>query len=165
LVLLVALVPAPAAWAQTTARLSQETTFHKDPAGVRLVTLGRNTPVAVIRTRNTWTEVRVEGWIWSRSLAGTTRDGFDLVVTADGGENLRAQPDGQILGRAVVGALFDRVRTEGGWTRVRRVGWVATSAVPTSAVTPPAQEAPAPAAVDSAAPAAGTRRPRPTRTP
>jgi hypothetical protein len=112
--------------------------------------------VAVIRTRNTWTEVRVEGWIWSRSLAGTTRDGFDLVVTADGGENLRAQPDGQILGRAVVGALFDRVRTEGGWTRVRRVGWVATSAVPTSAVTPPAQEAPAPAAVDSAAPAAGT---------
>lgn len=143
---------APAA-AQTTVRLSAETTFHKDPSGVRLVTLSRNSPVNVIRTRNTWTEVRVEGWIWSRSLGGTTRDGFDVVVTAEGGENLRAQPDGQILGRAVVGALFDRVRTEGGWTRVRRTGWVARTALPTpvAAAAPPAPPpAPAPSPVAAA---------------
>jgi hypothetical protein len=161
LAVLVALVLAPPAYAQTTVRLTEETTFHKDPAGVRLVTLGRNTPVAVIRTRNNWAEVRVEGWIWSRSLAGTTRDGFNLVVTANGGENLRAQPDGQILGRAVVGALFDRVRAEGGWTRVRRTGWVASSAVPTAEApapapaTPPAQGPPQ-APADSAPPATAT---------
>lgn len=149
-----AVLGATAISAQTTARLTAETTFHKDPGGVRLVTLNRNTPVTVLRTRNNWTEVTVEAWIWSRSIGGTTRDGFNTVVTAEGGENLRAQPDGQILGRAVVGALFDRVRTEGGWTRVRRTGWVASSAVPASA---PAPSPPPPATTPRPAPAAAQR--------
>lgn len=147
---------APAA-AQTEARLGAETTFHKDPGGVHLVTLNRNTPVTVVRTRGNWSEVTVEGWIWSRSLGGTTRDGFNLVVTATGGENVRAQPDGQIIGRAVTGALFDRVRTQGGWTRVRRTGWVASSAVPAAPATREPAPAPAlPPAADTTPPVATT---------
>jgi len=129
--------------AQSTVRLGAETTLHKDPGGVRLFSLNRNTPVAVVRTRGNWTEVTLEAWIWSRSVGATTREGFNLVVTAQEGENIRAQPDGAILGRAVTGALLDRVRTQGGWTRVRRTGWVASSAVPR--VSPPAAPAPAPA--------------------
>lgn len=152
--------------AQGTARLSAETTFHKDPGGVRLVTLNRNTPVTVVRVRNDWAEVTLEGWIWSRSLGGTTRDGFDLTVTAEAGENVRAQQDGQIIGRAVFGALFDRVRTEGGWTRVRRTGWVAASALPATAAAPP-PPAPPPAAPRAAPPPAdtGRRAANPTATP
>lgn len=139
----------PPAMAQSSARLTAETTFHREPGGVRLVTLNRNAPVTVVRTRGNWTEVTIEAWIWSRSLGGTTRDGFNLVVTATGGENVRLQPDGQIIGRAVTGALFDRVRTEGGWTRVRRTGWVANSAVPSAVQAPPPAPPAAPAA-DSA---------------
>jgi len=130
--------------AQTTQRLSAEATFHKDPGGVRLVTLNRGAQVAVLRARGNWSEIRIEGWIWSRSLGGTTRDGFNLVVTAAGGENVRLQPDGAIFGRAVVGALFDRMQTQGGWTRVRRTGWVASSALPQATVAqapPPAPPA------------------------
>ncbi len=140
--------------AQGAARLSAETTFHKDPGGVRLVTLNRNAQVTVVRSRGNWTEVTVEGWIWSRSLGGTTRDGFNLVVTAAGGENIRIQPDGQIIGRAVTGALFDRDRVQGGWTRVRRTGWVASAAVPGGAAA-----APAPAAQPRSVPAADTSGP------
>lgn len=160
LLLVAAALAAPPAAAQTAARLTAETTFHKDPGGVHLVTLNRNTEVAVVRARGNWTEVTVEGWIWTRSLGGTTRDGFNLVVTATGGENIRLQPDGQIIGRAVTGALFDRVRTQGGWTRVRRTGWVASSAVPAAAVPGRPQPAPAPApAPPPAAAAADTARP------
>lgn len=144
--------------AQGAARLSAETTFHKDPGGVRLVTLNRNTQVTVVRTRGNWTEVTVEGWIWSRSLGGTTRDGFNLVVTAAGGENVRLQPDGQIIGRAVTGALFDRDRVQGGWTRVRRTGWVASAAVPAGSAVAPAPAAPRPAvpAADTSGPGTPT---------
>lgn len=129
--------------AQRPARLTAEATFHKDPGGVRLASLARNTQVAVVRARGEWTEITVEGWIWSRSVGNTTRDGFNLVVSAEAGENLRLQPDGQVVGRAVNGALFHRVRTEGGWTRVRRSGWVASSTLP---AVPAAAPAPAPAA-------------------
>lgn len=144
------------AGAQTTARMNADATFHREPGGTHLLTLNRGTQVAVVRTRGNWTEVTVEAWIWSRSIGGTTRDGFNTVVTASGGENLRLQPDGQIIGRAVTGALFDRVRVQGGWTRVRRTGWVASSSVPQQAVAqqPPAaptgQPAAAPAPRDTA---------------
>lgn len=157
LVASLAMIGAPTVAAQTPARLSAETTFHKDPGGIRLVTLNRNTQVTVVRRRNDWAEVTLEGWIWSRSVGGTTRDGFNLTVTAEAGENVRAQQDGQIIGRAVFGALFDRVRTEGGWTRVRRTGWLAASALP-AAVTPPNPPAPPPAATRATTPATDTTR-------
>lgn len=138
---------------QTAQRLTAETTFHKDPGGVRLMTVNRGTQVAVLRSRGNWSEVRIEGWIWSRSVGGTTRDGFNLVVTAEGGENVRLQPDGQIIARAVVGALFDRLGTQGGWTRVRRTGWIASSALPSATVaqaTPPPPAAARPPVADTA---------------
>jgi len=153
--LLVAILPLQA---QQPARLTAEATFHKDPGGVRLVSLARNTQVTVVRRRGEWTEVTVEGWIWSRSVGNTTRDGFNLVVTAEAGENLRLQPDGQVIGRAVAGALFNRVRTEGGWTRVRRQGWVAGSALPDAPAAAPAP-APAPAAARPPATAPPSRNP------
>ncbi|MFN2325421.1 MAG: hypothetical protein ABR551_06005, partial [Gemmatimonadales bacterium] len=150
--------------AQGAARLSAETTFHKDPGGVRLVTLNQNTQVTVVRARGNWTEVTVEGWIWSRSLGGTTRDGFNLVVTAAGGENIRLQADGQIIGRAVVGALFDRDRIQGGWTRVRRTGWVASAALPSGATATAAPAPPPPPATvaDTSGPGTPLVNPPPT---
>lgn len=66
----------------------------------------------------------LDGWIWSASLGPTSRDGFNQVVSVDGGENLRLTPNGGRLGRALEGALLNRVSRQGGWTRVQRRVWV-----------------------------------------
>jgi hypothetical protein len=79
-------------------------------------------------------EVSIQGWLYSASTKPDRRDGFDLSVSASGGENLRLTPDGAVFGRAVEGALFSRIGTRGGWTQIRRTGWVSRAAL-----TPPAR--------------------------
>jgi hypothetical protein len=74
-------------------------------------------------------EVALQGWIFTKSTRPDKRDGFDMSVNETGGENLRDAPDGNLLGRAVEGALFSRVSSRGGWTQIRRAGWVARTAV------------------------------------
>lgn len=150
--LLLGLLPPAVALGQNPVRLAAETTFHKEPGGVLLVTLARGAPVVPNRTRGEWTEVTIESWIWSRSVEATNRDGFNLTVSARNGENLRARPDGTIIGRAVYAALFDRVSTQGGWTRVRRTGWIAASTLPGS--TGASSNATSRSPADSAAPTA-----------
>ena len=77
--LLVALAAGPVA-AQDERRLADSTDLHRDPAG---------TPIETCAVKDGWREAAVEGWIYSPSTAPTRRDGFDLVVTSDEGENLR----------------------------------------------------------------------------
>ncbi len=72
----------------------------------------------------------MEGWIYRPSTSPTKRDGFDLVVTSEEGENLRRVPNGKIVGRAREGTLLEQVGAEGKWFRVRRDGWVPQKAVP-----------------------------------
>ena len=69
-------------------------------------------------------QVTVEGWIFQPSTSRTKRDGFDLVVTSNSGENLRREPNGAIVGRVREGTLLERVGEKGKWFRVRRDGWV-----------------------------------------
>jgi hypothetical protein len=77
-----------------------------------------------------WREVTVEGWIYNSSTSPTRRDGYDLVVTPDKGENLRRSPNGPLVGRAREGTLLERVGQRGKWFRVRRDGWVPGRALP-----------------------------------
>lgn len=116
--------------AQTTVRVAQRTAFLREPGGVRLATLPAGTRIAPGRSRGDWVETVLDGWIWSRSVSPTTRDGYDLIVASGEGENVRAEPDGMVLARAEEGALFRRVGTRGGWTRVRRSGWITRSSLP-----------------------------------
>ena len=116
--------------AQQPVRLAQASAFVREPGGTHLAQLLTGTSITPGRTRGEWVEVRLEGWIWTASTAPTTRDGFDLVVSAIGGENLRAAPDGQLIARAQEGMLFDRMGTRGAWTRVRRGGWIARASLP-----------------------------------
>jgi uncharacterized protein YggE len=44
--------------------------------------------------------VRLEGWIWAPSVRSTNQGDFDLEVSKNGGENLRATPNGEIRARA-----------------------------------------------------------------
>ncbi len=139
---------APAAAQEDTA-LSAPASLHKEPEGVPLVALPAGAPVEAGRARGSWNEATVEGWIYTNSTERTRRDGYDLVVTTDEGENLRRSPNGPLLGRVREGTLLERVGQKGKWTRVRRNGWI-----PKKALRPPAAAAQQPAATPRRRPAA-----------
>jgi hypothetical protein len=121
--------------AQEERRLEAPADLHRDPAGTPLVSLPAGAAVEAGKADGDWREVTVEGWIYRPSTSPTKRDGFDLVVTSEEGENLRRVPNGQIVGRAREGTLLEQVGEKGKWFRVRRDGWVPRKAVPA----PPAQ--------------------------
>lgn len=137
---------APALRAQEVREITAATRLRKEPKGVPLVSLPAGTPVESKRTRGGWREVVVGGWIFSKSTGKTTRDGFDLVVTASGGENIRESPNGQIIARVREGTLLSKERVRGTWTRVSRAGWVPVEAVKSVAPARAAAESPAAAA-------------------
>jgi hypothetical protein len=147
---------APAAAQEDTA-LSTPASLHKEPDGVPLVALPAGAPVEAGRARGSWNEATVEGWIYTNSTERTRRDGYDLVVTTDEGENLRRSPNGPLLGRVREGTLLERVGQKGNWTRVRRNGWIPKKALraPAAAAQPPAAAAQQPAAKPRSRPAAG----------
>jgi hypothetical protein len=115
--------------AQEEKPLADSTDLQREPDGAPLVSLPAGAPVESGRTQGDWHQVTVDGWISTSSTAPTKRDGFDLVVTPDKGENLRRSPNGPIVGRAREGTLLERVGARGKWTHVRRKGWVRRQAV------------------------------------
>lgn len=119
-------IPAVPASAQDAYRVRRTENFRKDPsaAGVLLATISEGVTLQGRADANGWIEVTLDGWIWSRSLSPTNREGHDRVVDARGGENLRASPNGRVLARVANGCLLDHVETREGWVRVRRTGWI-----------------------------------------
>ncbi|HEU5220235.1 MAG TPA: hypothetical protein VFU23_16355, partial [Gemmatimonadales bacterium] len=114
---------------------------------LRLMTVSPGVRVTPRRVADEHVEVTLQGWLWTGSTQADKREGFDLSVSVPAGENLRAAPDGPVLGRVVQGALFNRVGARGGWTEVRRTGWL-----PRAAVTRLARVAAAPPPTVAAAP-------------
>ncbi len=154
---MLSLLAVPVLVAQEVGEISSDTRLRKEPDGVPLVTLPAGTEVETKASRGDWHEVVVEGWIFSSSTSPTKRDGFDLVVSAADGENLRNSPNGQVVGRVRNGALLRRLETSGGWTHVSRAGWVPRDAVvaQVTADTPAVAQAPSappPSAPSSAPP-------------
>lgn len=133
-----ALLPGPAS-AQLTVETRVEENFRREPQGQVLGRVGGGTPLLHVSSQGSWTEVTLEGWVWTASLQATDRESFGLVISATGGENVRSEPSGPILGRLEQGTLLDEVERRPGWTRVRRTGWVwsaSVTAVQTSVGTP-----------------------------
>jgi hypothetical protein len=147
--------------AQTPRRATSNAPFHKEPRGVLLGRLQSGARVLTGATQGSWIETTLEGFIWSRSVGATTRDGFDLAVTAGAGEVLRATPNGAVVARLEEGTLLKRVEIQGAWIKVRRVGWVAQATLEAEASAPesaPTRVAPAEPPVGRADPV----RPPPT---
>ncbi|HUR93930.1 MAG TPA: hypothetical protein VMY76_05075 [Gemmatimonadales bacterium] len=115
--------------AQEDAEITTPASLHKEPEGVPLVTLPAGSEVETGRAKGAWNEATVEGWIYTNSTERTRREGFDLVVTPDAGENLRRSPNGPVVGRVREGTLLERVDQQGHWTRVRRDGWIPAKAI------------------------------------
>jgi hypothetical protein len=155
--------------AQEDTALTAPASLHKEPDGIPLVTLPAGAPVEAGRARGSWNEATVEGWIYTNSTERTRRDGYDLVVTTDEGENLRRSPNGPLLGRVREGTLLERVGQKGKWTRVRRNGWIPKQALRTAApqqpttaqqpAAPRARRTPGVIAAGAAAPAPGPAQP------
>ena len=166
---LLALLFTPPLFAQDQSEISTDTRLRKEPEGVPLVSLPAGTEVETRGARGDWNEVVVEGWIFSSSTAPTQRDGFDLVVRASDGENIRQSPNGEVIGRVRNGTLLRKLETRGGWTHVSRAGWVPSDAIggrttsDTPAVSQPAQAPPATASPPAASPPAAS--PPPAKSP
>jgi hypothetical protein len=112
--------------------------------------------VSAGKTQGAWAEVTLTGWIIASSVGATSRDGFDVMVTASDGENLREAPNGDVLARVRKGTLLRKLSVRNGWVRVKRTGWVPrrliAAPIETAALT--ARQGPAPAKPAPAKPAA-----------
>jgi hypothetical protein len=125
------------AGAQTRAVVATEENFRRDPNGTVLGRLDPGTALRVLGEEGNWTRVELEGWVWLRSLQRSENPSHDLVVSAEGGENLRSGPSGTILGTLEEGVLLEELGRDPAWARVARVGWVWSASVDREAAPSP----------------------------
>jgi len=122
--------------------IREEENLRAEPNGVVISVLYSGTPVEVVQEQGNWLEVSVEGWIWTASTSAWDQAGYDRRVSADGGENLRAQPNGSVLAVMEEGALLEEVERVPGWSHVRRRAWIWAPSVERQSL-PARTEAPA----------------------
>jgi len=155
------MLPAPLV-AQGRSGVTGATELHRGIGGVVVGTLTDAATVNTGKSQGSWAEVTLTGWIVRGSVDPNTRDGFDLAVTAAGGENLRAEPNGTIIAQLQRGTLLRKIGTRGGWVRVERTGWLRrrslAAPVETGALTP--RQSPMPI---RRSPTPTRRSPAPTR--
>jgi len=157
-------VLAPGAGAQQSVTIQRDNeALVADPGGARLGRASAGSSYRATGSRDGFTQVTLEGWVWRTSLRAERRDGHTLAVSKAGEERLRATPNGTVVARLVSGALLDEVERSGGWVHVRRTGWVASSALASAPQGPARPPAPA-AAASHAALAPGAQAP-PARAP
>lgn len=152
---------AGSAEAQPTATVRVPENFRRLPNEEVLARLEPGTPVTVLGGGGGWREVEVEGWVWTRSLQVVDGAMLDLVVAAEGGENLRAEPSGAVRGRLEEGTLLEERERRPGWIRARRRGWIwaASLTEPTEdagAASPSDEAATGPAPADDGSPGPGS---------
>jgi len=150
--------------AQGRSTLTGATELRRGIGGIVLGTLPDGAPVSTGKTQGAWAEVTLSGWIIGSSVGATSRDGFDVMVTASEGENLREAPNGEILARFRKGTLLRKLGNKSGWVRVKRTGWVPrrllAAPIETAALTPRQAPAAAKPAPPRAAPAKPAQAPR-----
>jgi hypothetical protein len=134
------------------ASVRTEENFRREPNGVVLGRLVPGAALQVVDRSGNWIEAEVEGYVWLASLQVSDSE-FDLVVSAQGGENLRDGPSGAVVGRLEEGTLLEELGREPGWAHIRRRGWIWSASVEEQAAA-----APAPGRVAPPAPAPATAR-------
>ncbi|MGH7550023.1 MAG: SH3 domain-containing protein [Gemmatimonadota bacterium] len=110
----------------------EETVLKWSATGRLLGHLNRGTALERLGGRSEWTRVGVHGWMWRPSLE---RSGDSWLVTPVR-ENLRAEPNGRILGTLERGVKVRRVGEDGKWFEVEMIGWLPDAAVRSSAADP-----------------------------
>jgi len=119
--LALAFVVVPPTLSGQLATVDVEENLRAEPNGTILASVLPGTLVSVRDRTERWARVELEGWVWSRSVGPSDREGHDLVVTVSPGENLRAEPNGTVLARLREGMLLEAVERTESWIRVRRI--------------------------------------------
>lgn len=109
--------------------LTKEENFRAEQNGTLLGQLRAGMSLEVLEATDDWLQFDFDGWIWTRSLQAVNRGAFDLVVSVEGGENIRGGPGGEILGHVEQGTLLETVERVAGWARVHRRAWIWRSSV------------------------------------
>ena len=86
----------PSAVVGQSAEATRRENLRAAPNGDPIAVVEAGTPLEVVGSRESWLEVTLEGWVWMQSLQVTERGGFDLVVAAAEGENIRDRPSGAV---------------------------------------------------------------------
>lgn len=94
------------------------------PNGPRIGTVEPGTELRLGRRDGDWIEATLEGWIWIRSLQMLERGRYDLVVSVEGGENVRSRPSGPVIARVDRDTVLEELERVPGWIRARRTGWI-----------------------------------------
>jgi SH3-like domain-containing protein len=116
--------------AQASARVTtQGEWFYQTAAGRRLAQLEVGSVVQTGAVQGDWTNVTLDGWIIKTSLGPTAIPGFDVAVSRQASENLRATPAGAVIAHLATGFALDKVAEQDRWVHVRRSGWVKTQAL------------------------------------
>lgn len=107
-----------------------QTALRTAPGAAQVGQVRTGTSVATNGTQRGWSKVTVEGFL-HRSVVGGHRGDFSISVKADGGALLRGSPSrsGRVLALLADGTGLTKVSTRGEWIRVRRTGWLTTSAL------------------------------------
>ena len=106
------------------ATLTTQENFRATRNGTLLGQLRAGMSLEVLELTDDWVQFDLDGWVWTRSLQAVNRGNFDLVVSAEGGENIRGAAGGEVLGHLEQGTLLETVERVAGWARVRRRAWV-----------------------------------------
>src|SRR5712692_7745566 len=116
--------------AQAGARVtSQGEWFYQAAAGRRLAQLEVGAAVQTGAVQGDWTAVTLDGWIIKTSLGPTAISGFDVAVSHQPSENLRATPACAVIAHLAAGFALDTIAGQDRWVHARRSGWVKTSAL------------------------------------
>lgn len=158
------LVPAGAS-AQAIRVTAESENFRAEPRGEIIAFLPRGAVLEDATRDGGWYRATLRGWIWSASVESAGREAR-VVVRRETGENVRAEPNGEIVARASRGAVLTELERSERWVRVERVGWIwAASAEPNTDqpigrdVATPARAEPSPPPIGAPAAAPSPSRP------
>jgi len=98
--------------------------FYQAADGRRLAQIARGAEVQGGTIQGDWITVTLDGWIFATSVGPSPKPEFDLAVTPDGGENLRAAPGGALVGHLAKGFGLKQLATQTRWVHVQRQGWM-----------------------------------------
>jgi len=146
-------------------RVLRDAGVRATPDGTHIGTLMAGTTWSTSTTRAGFTLVTVEVWVDGSRFAGR-RDSFPESIGGTGTLRMRAEPslNGRILGVFEAGAGVRVLERRGTWARVRRDGWVLTTALTPATSTRPARSTAAAAAPPPSAPASRDTTPDETVT-
>lgn len=111
-------------------RVTRDAEVRATPEGNVVATVEAGTSWRTSGARGGYTRATLEGWVDASRLAGK-RDTFPASIGGSGTLRLRAEPslNARILGVFEAGAGVRVLERKGDWSRVRRDGWILSTAI------------------------------------